>query len=250
MSETFNTPRKKQPLSPTRFFIYWVLLHLGISLLGDIVWGRQVLFQFLIELVIRLRTVIDTGGYLWRPLIVVAITSIYLIPFYWLQKRLLSQLFHVKIKRWILLTWLGWVVAYIVLDSIRISMTGFQAEDIISFNIRFGVVLVLVTVLTQWWLLRQELRAAWAWVAAHLAFLLGTTLLIDRFAYSAIQLFSTAIFQPLNEYLTLKFMALLLGIITGGALLWIRQAQAKTKSIGTNATIAPSNSYTETTGST
>lgn len=234
MDDQINIPHKKQAISPLRFFIYWILLYLGISLLGDIVWSIPTLSSILFRLVGSLSQWVDIGDYLWRPLIVISINSISLILFYWLQKRLITRLFHIELKRWVFFTWLGWAATYTVMDTVRIIWRGYSSDNVTDFNIRFTVVLILTTALIQWWLLRRQLRFTWGWLAAHLAFLLGATLFVGRYVYYTIQLYSTPIIEPLDEYITLKFMAIVFGVVTGAALLWIHGAQSKAKITETN----------------
>lgn len=204
------------PLSLYQFFPLWVGAYLLSSLLGDVVLGA---FAHVID---------SVGGEFVGLLVFLAITGLYLGVFYWMQKRLLQRFFYAELHYWIVGSFLGWAAGFALLFTVQANMYS-GIEDRFMTDLRTTSFLLLASILVQWWILRNVVNAAWLWVAVHLAFILLSAALVEDFIFT-ILLFSNVEYSTYFEtsFFTFKFMAVLMGVITGSVLLWLRYTQERT----------------------
>lgn len=210
------TTRKKHGIRPLQFITLWVAGYLGASLLGDLVWS------IFYDLVDGLTNSAEFFGFV----VMLAIGSLFFVAFYWMQKQLIQRLFHVDLRHWIAASLGGWVVGflvmYVLIEWLEVSSAGGDGGEM-----QIVSVIVLSTVLLQWWLLRPIIQKAWMWVAVHVVFVLLTAFFVGDDHVFIVLLYSLPEISFNDNFMLLKGLAIAYGVSSGLTLLWLRRGELR-----------------------
>jgi|GEM_PF-7019348 len=228
MDNAAQVPQKKQLLSPQRFLFYWVLLHFGISLFGQLIW---IPFQ---------HRIVDLGraNQVYTAALYTAVNCFNLLLFYNLQKHLIQRFFHFKLNFWVIPSIISWIVMYGIWTWLYLMIP--QDIEQLPFVIWAALTtfIFLIPIYIQAWLLRKVIQFSVLWITLHMLFVF-ITILLEKYTGSLfISIYVVPITIPMDvlgidglllNLIPTKFVAALLGLVTGLLMIWFRRQASQVK---------------------
>lgn len=134
---------------------------------------------------------------------------------FWIQKRLISRLLNVELHHWIVVSVGAWVLVRVIVFVLFFSTSVLQASIMNLY------VLNLLVIFIQWWLLREQVRVAWAWIAG------GILVMVAQVGHQMLMLplYTSVSVTTIGAILFVSSLVLpaVAGVITALVLLWMRR---------------------------